>query len=387
MKKNMITICLVVVFLVVAGGARAGIWTTLDYPGAYSTSITGIDGSNLVGAYVDSSGSHGFLYDGTNWTTLEYPGAYSTSIKDIDGSNIVGSYSDTPNHNVHGFIYNGTNWTTLDAPGANYTKINGIDGSNLVGLCNYPTGGGLIWHGVIYDGISWTTLDVPGANNTQIIGIDGSNLVGWCRYGFSDGHGFLYDGMNWTILDAPGSTYTYTGGISGSNIVGGYFDSSNKRHAFLYDGTNWTTLDAPGAYSIFIYGIDGSNLVGSYSDASGNNHGFLYTIPASSATIDILADTITPKTKWIKCQIWPPDGYSYADIDIESILLEWQIPVSRYSFNERKQRLVVMFPASGLNLEPSPDPLELTVSGELTDGTAFEGSDFVTVVRKGGKKK
>ena len=103
-------------------------------------------------------------------------------------------------------------------------------------------------------------------------------------------------------------------------------------------------------------------------------------------TIDILADTITPKTKWINCRIWPPDGYSYADIDVESILLEWEIPVSRYSFNEKKQRLIVKFPASGLNLEPNPDPLELAVSGELIDGAVFEGSDFVQVVKKGGKK-
>jgi len=45
--------------------------------------------------------------------------------------------------------------------------------------------------------------------------------------------------------------------------------------------------------------------------------------------------------------------------------------------------LVVKFPTSGLTLEPGP--LELTVSGELTDGTTFEDSDTVEVIEKGGK--
>jgi len=112
--------------------ARAN-WTTLDFPGATSTSIHGIDGDNIVGYYYDGSKGHGFLYDGSTWTTLDYPGAGSstTSAWGVDGSNIVGYYFNSTS--THGFIYDGTNWTTLDHVGAIRTHVFGIDGFIVVG--------------------------------------------------------------------------------------------------------------------------------------------------------------------------------------------------------------------------------------------------------------
>jgi len=105
--------------------------------------------------------------------------------------------------------------------------------------------------------------------------------------------------------------------------------------------------------------------------------------PAIDATIDILAETITLKTKWITCHIWPPAGYNVTDIKPDSILLEGGILAVRPSIRKKKQILVAKFPASELNLQTGPR--ELFVRGELTDGTPFVGSDFVTVVTKGGK--
>jgi len=107
-------------------------------------------------------------------------------------------------------------------------------------------------------------------------------------------------------------------------------------------------------------------------------------LPAIDATIDILADTITLKTKWITCHIWPPAGYNVADIKPDSILLEGGILAVRPSIRKKKQILVAKFPASDLNLQTGPR--ELFVRGELNNGIPFVGSDFVTVVTKGGKK-
>ena len=67
-----------------------------------------MDGSNqlyIVGAYTEddpSNRTHGFLYDGTTYTTFDVPGATSTSIFGIDGSNIVGIYYSGSSH--HGFL-------------------------------------------------------------------------------------------------------------------------------------------------------------------------------------------------------------------------------------------------------------------------------------------
>ena len=57
----------------------------------------------MVGSYTDSGGTdHGFLYDGSNWTTLDYPSATGTSLTGIDGNNMVGWYEDSSGE--HGFM-------------------------------------------------------------------------------------------------------------------------------------------------------------------------------------------------------------------------------------------------------------------------------------------
>lgn len=119
-----------------------------------------------------------------------------------------------------------------------------------------------------------------------------------------------------------------------------------------------------------------------------NDLGFT-TVPELTieATIDIVADTITPKTKWITCHIWLPEGYDVTLINPNSIRLEETIPAVRTSVRRKQQMLVANFPRAELNLEPNPDPLQLTVSGELTDETPFVGNDFVMVVEKKGGKK
>jgi hypothetical protein len=251
----------------------AGTWTTLDYPGATQTYVSGISGNNIVGYY---GSSHGFLYDGTNWTTIDMPGAQSTIVRGISGNKIVGEYSLSDSPFPFGpwksFLYDGTNWTTIPLPatggsiGVNY----GIDGDIIVSrnqIYNMATQ-------------SLTTLDYPGATMTRIYGIDGSNLVG--SY---DHHGFVYNmtTQNWTTIDYPGATYTRIYSIDGSNLVGSSSLNGNKLTDFIYDGTTLDALDLPGS-PIDIYG---NIIVGSYTTTihADNgaigifSHGYVYTIP------------------------------------------------------------------------------------------------------------
>jgi hypothetical protein len=188
-RLKLITICAAIV-LFNTGYARAGTWTTLDYPGAIFTQIGGISGGSVVGMYSNSSGyNHGFLYNAGNWTTLDYPGGEGTEAFGISGSSVVGMYGDTGDS--RGFLYNAGNWTNLDYPGARGTYISGISGSNVAG--GYYDNSGL-YHGFLYNGGNWTTLDYLGATETAIFGIDGSNLVG--EYSLGDTpytqHGFIY---------------------------------------------------------------------------------------------------------------------------------------------------------------------------------------------------
>ena len=71
-------------------------WTMpLDKEGESHTLMYDTDGGNHVGAYYSGSYTnpqHGFVYDGTTWTDKDWPGMHSTSVAGIDGSNLVGCY-------------------------------------------------------------------------------------------------------------------------------------------------------------------------------------------------------------------------------------------------------------------------------------------------------
>ena len=129
-------------------------WTTINMPGedVRATEPYGISGNKIVGFYRVRTAAWGgsFLYDGTNWTLFYVFGGWSgggesTSVYGIDGTNIVGNYFDGSIY--HGFLYDGTTWSVLDMPGARGTYPQGIDGTNIVGYYLDASG---VSHGFIY---------------------------------------------------------------------------------------------------------------------------------------------------------------------------------------------------------------------------------------------
>ena len=94
------------------------------------------------------------------------------------------------------------------------------------------------------------------------------------------------------------------------------------------------------------------------------------------------------KGRWIMCLIRLPEDYNVAEIDPNSILLEGEIEAERVWFAEGFT--VVKFSRSAVKkmlaeLEP-PAEVELLVSGELSDGTIFEGADTIRVIDKGRRR-
>jgi probable HAF family extracellular repeat protein len=88
------------------GLSRAGSvsYTTLDVSGATLTNAYGINNSGqIVGSFNDSSGSHGFLKNGSTYTPFDYPGATSTTAYGInDSGQIVGTAAISGV--LHGFL-------------------------------------------------------------------------------------------------------------------------------------------------------------------------------------------------------------------------------------------------------------------------------------------
>lgn len=110
---------------------------------------------------------------------------------------------------------------------------------------------------------------------------------------------------------------------------------------------------------------------------------------AFNATVDI-----TPKTlnvdmqgRWITARIELPEGYNISDIDLPTIRLEGLFE-AEWSSIEGKV-LIVKFDASSVtdyllaelyHMSLDRASVELTVTGQLKDGTLLSGSDTIAVM-------
>ena len=104
-------------------GYASGTYTTINYPGAVDTDISGINNLGMmVGYYIDTAGvNHGFIYQHGTFTSFNDPNAGTAKGQGTQGSaindsgTIVGAYIDAKN-NYHGFMDRGGPFTTLDGP-------------------------------------------------------------------------------------------------------------------------------------------------------------------------------------------------------------------------------------------------------------------------------
>jgi len=129
------------------------------------------------------------------------------------------------------------------------------------------------------------------------------------------------------------------------------------------------------------------DLEGNPRYASPDMGAYEYRDTFADADIDIKPDTLNLKSKgkWITAYIELPEGYHATDIDVRSIRLEGEIRVEHSDMQDGV--LMVKFDRQELNyyLGETTGYVTLTVSGELTDGTTFEGSDTIRVIDKGKK--
>jgi parallel beta-helix repeat protein/predicted outer membrane repeat protein len=111
------------------------------------------------------------------------------------------------------------------------------------------------------------------------------------------------------------------------------------------------------------------------------------SLPALEAVVNIRPNTLNlrGKGKSFICRISLPEGYSVADIDPDSILLEDEIEPERVWLLRRFAVAKFSRPAlQGLLTDiETPTTIELLVSGQLNDATPFEGTDTIRVIGKG----
>jgi len=209
--------------------------------------------------------------------------------------------------------------------------------------------------------------------------------------------------------DTTNLTITYSdveGGWSGSGtenidqeplFVGGYYLS----HIAAGQGADSPCIDT-GWYTSAYHGVaDLTTRTDGVFDTSIVDMGYHYAGPYDSngdepisATIDIDPNTINLKSKgkYITCYIELPTGYDVNDIDISMVILIWDgskvsaetspTEVGDYD-SDSNADLMVKFDRASVHDMLSGGSIELEVSGSLTGGPDFEGSDVVNVIDKG----
>jgi hypothetical protein len=108
-----------------------------------------------------------------------------------------------------------------------------------------------------------------------------------------------------------------------------------------------------------------------------------------SATIPVPVEfKFTPQSlnlrsrgRWVTCLLWLPEGYTGADIDTSSLLLLDAVSPVRVQASRRSTRVVMKFDRFAVQALLAPGPaVEVTLTGQLTDGTPISGSDTIKVI-------
>jgi hypothetical protein len=241
------------VYNITAGGVNhgfavtaRGVFTPFDVPGATNTTPNFINLQGvIVGSYIDSGGtSHGFVLNGGKYTTVDYPGAPGSALSGInDLGEMSGTYcSDAAcdtSATLHSFVLSRHGvFTSFDPPGS---TSSGTSTVSLLGAVvgNYATSGGsgqglgyLLFFG------KYTTINFPGSPFTFAGGGNlENNIVGIYTDAAGSGHGFLLSNGSYASFDYPGAVFTEATGINALGVIVGLYvgptDPANVSHGFI----------------------------------------------------------------------------------------------------------------------------------------------------------
>ena len=278
----------------VLGASTAGAATykfvTIDYPGAYSTEVTGInDAGQASGFYYTAPGAHerAFLYSGGVFAPIDYPGAVATVLWGINANGqIVGQYYSCPSSYGcdHPFVYSGGVFTLLpEVPGsmAGTTVPFAINASGQIAGW-YVDPCFCTAHGFFYSNGSYTTIDQPGFFTTTLVGLnDNGQIAGSSEqcWGGCQASAFTFQsGVTTPVGPLPSGSNIPWIGINNAGDIGGTYYAGGTAYAFVLSGGTYTSLDYPGAQQTVAEGqiINSSKQVGGfYFNGDGSAHGFI----------------------------------------------------------------------------------------------------------------
>ena len=242
-------------------------------------------------------------------------------------------------------------------------------------------------------------LNGDGALDAFVANWGQSNTV-W----LNDGVGTFVDSGQ--LLGNSESLGVALGDLNGDGTLDAFvanYGEPNK--VWLNDGTgsfsdSGQNLGGSNSWDVALGDVEGDGDLDAFianGDGQANKVWLNTSINALVVTIDINPNTLNLKSKgkWVTAYIELPDGYDVVDIDVGTVTLEDTIPTEDHPTkigdydNDGVADLMVKFERQALieYLEGTTGGVRLTVNGEFSDGTPFEGSDTITVINPGKKKK
>ncbi|SRR6266568_3545980 len=155
--------------------------TTIDYPGAANTVLTGINQwGTMVGYYIDSSGHYkGFKrWSNGSFQPVQFPNATDTMPMDINDSGIiVGSVGAGGPINVRGFVLANGKYTYVDDPfvAVGSTVLTDINASGMIVGESFDSNGTA--KGFRLKNGTFENLIVPGSIESDASGINDSGVI------------------------------------------------------------------------------------------------------------------------------------------------------------------------------------------------------------------
>ena len=245
-------------------------FTVVNFPGAASTQVTGINAAGDVsGIYVDSTGAnHGFTRIGGTFTTVDdSASAVFNQALGINNSNeTVGYYTLNPAGAPGDIAYSqkGGGFTNINAllPANFNSQAVGINSAATPWIVGFyqPDAGLTCSFGFVDEGGTIITLRPFSSTLTQALGVnDLGEIVG--SYVGADGntHGYIDNNGVFTSFDPPGSASTTINGINDKGDIVGFYTNPTTD---TVDGFVGTPVPEPSTWSMLLAGFAGLGFLG-----------------------------------------------------------------------------------------------------------------------------
>jgi hypothetical protein len=209
--------------------------TTYKFPNSGATYFSKRNKDGVTVGNVDFD--HGLIVSGSSATTIDYPGAYQTTLTGINKwDSMVGSYQYNDDADFGpewtGFkMWKNGSFSAIGAPGAINTypasisdtgTVVGWYESNIVPFTPYPDHGFVLANGV------YKTVDYPNAFRTFLNDINSAGvIVGSWVNSDGTGGGFLFVNGKFKDVLTPGGDSTAVNGINNNGYVTGTYSGGS----------------------------------------------------------------------------------------------------------------------------------------------------------------